>query len=48
LSGDVVETMHSTDTASTRTDRMATLESEVRELRERLESLERQWKEFTS
>jgi uncharacterized protein len=48
LSGDVVETMHSTDTASTRTDRMATLESEVRELRERLEALERQWKEFNS
>jgi uncharacterized protein len=48
LSGDVVETMHSTDTASTRTDRVATLESEVRELRERLEALERQWKEFNS
>jgi uncharacterized protein len=48
LSGDVVETMHSTDTASTRTDRMTTLENEVRELRERLEALERQWKEFNS
>jgi len=49
LSGDVVETMHATtDAASTRTDRMAALENEVRELRERLESLERQWKEFTS
>jgi uncharacterized protein len=48
LSGDVVETMHSTDTASTRTDRVATLESEVRELRERLEALERQWKELNS
>jgi polyhydroxyalkanoate synthesis regulator phasin len=43
-----VETMHSTDTASTRTDRMTTLENEVRELRERLEALERQWKEFNS
>jgi hypothetical protein len=27
---------------------MTTLENEVRELRERLEALERQWKEFNS
>jgi uncharacterized protein YceH (UPF0502 family) len=49
LSGDVVETMHGAgETVSTRTDRVAALENEVRELRERIETLERQWKEFSS
>ncbi len=49
LSGDVVETVHSgAEVASTRTDRVAALENEVRELRERVEALERQWKEFSA
>jgi uncharacterized protein YceH (UPF0502 family) len=49
LSGDVVETVHAgAETVSTRTDRMAILENEMRELRERLEALERQWKDFSS
>src|SRR5258708_176846 len=49
LSGDVVETVYAgSEVTSTRTDRMATLENEVRDLRERLEALERQWKDFTT
>jgi uncharacterized protein YceH (UPF0502 family) len=49
LSGDVVETVHAgAETVSTRTDRVAMLENEVRELRERVEALERQWQEFNS
>jgi hypothetical protein len=36
------------ETVSTRTDRVMALENEVRELRERIEALERQWREFTS
>jgi uncharacterized protein YceH (UPF0502 family) len=49
LSGDVVETQQAgVESIATRTDRVTTLENEVRELRERIEILERQWREFSA
>ncbi len=48
LSGDVVETQQSAGEGNTtRTDRIGALENEVRELRERVQTLERQWRELS-